>query len=172
MQVEIKCTTHNEAEALVQALKDHEIKYNVMVGLRYSFDADPQLLYDIGRWVSEMETDESKRSLSDLTDEELHKVAALCLGDEKFIITKKWVDDGIKYCQIEKFCKHPNVNDWIPVAVLQIDPEDADMPIIIGRGRGKELEDDLIAKPFELTRYLLSRGFNLYSPQTLTPTNQ
>lgn len=47
---------------------------------------------------------------------------------------------------------------------LYAGPTDPDMPIIIGRfeNMGKELRDDLIEKPFELTAHLLKQGFDLF----------
>jgi hypothetical protein len=129
------------------------------------------------------------RKLDDLTEDEIRKVAVLAFGDEDFIITYKGmgydidghiIHDSVKCFRIETYCEHPHVKDWLPAALLQIDIEDKDMPITIGRfsDNGKYLADDLIAKPFELTHYLLSRGFDLFGligsglaidAKTLTP---
>lgn len=113
------------------------------------------------------------RRLEDMTEEEAYHVAALCFGDDDFIITYKGmgygvdgheIHDSVKCFKIETYCEHPTITGWLPAALLQIDYEDKDMPIIIGRfnNNGKELADDCIAKPFELTHYLLQQHFDLF----------
>lgn len=113
------------------------------------------------------------RRLEDMTEAEENEVAKLCFGGEDFIISQRSVgyfEDGhsihesVRCIKIEMFCDHPGINGWIPTALLQLDIEDADMPFVIGRfsNNGKELEDDCIAKPFELTHYLLQQQFDLY----------
>lgn len=109
------------------------------------------------------------RPLSDITEEEAKGIAALCLGDVDFIITYSGmgypeadIHESVKCFKIETFCLHPDINTWIPSALLQIDHEEGD--IIIGRfsNMGRGLKDDLIAHPYELTKYLLKQKFDLF----------
>ena len=113
------------------------------------------------------------RPLSDLTEEEENEICKLCLGTDDFIITYRGMgynEDGheihesIKCIKIEIFCEHPKINNWIPYALIQIDNVDNDFPIILSRFEelGKELSDDLFDNSFELTRYLLSKHFDLF----------
>lgn len=111
------------------------------------------------------------RPLSDMTTEEANWVATLCLGDSDFIITTigmgyceygHAIHESVRCYKIETFCEHPGVKNWLPSALLQIDLEEND--IIIGRfeDAGKILKDDIIEKPFELTRFLLSKHFDIF----------
>lgn len=113
------------------------------------------------------------RRLSAITEEEVKKVAGLCYGDDDFIITYSgmgYVSDGhnihdsVRCYKMETFSDHPLIKGWIPSALLQLDIEETEMPIIIGRfsNNGKGLEDDCVAKPFELTHYLLQQKFDLF----------
>lgn len=113
------------------------------------------------------------RPLSSMTIEEEEVVAGYCLDDEDFICTYRgmgYENDGmkihesVKCVKIETYCEHPEINNWIPSALLQIDYESDKSPIIISRfeDMGKVLKDDMIEKPFDLTHYLLKQGFDLF----------
>lgn len=113
------------------------------------------------------------RPLSSMTEEEENEVAKICFGSEDFIITSRGmgyncdgneIHESVRCIKIETFCEHPKINNWLPAALLQIDMEDDFCPIILGRfsDQGKVLKDDMIESPFELTRYLLSKHFDLF----------
>lgn len=113
------------------------------------------------------------RPLSDMTDEEEYAVAGYCLDDVDFICTYRGmgyendgikIHDSVKCVKVETYCEHPEINNWIPSALLQIDYQSEKSPIIIGifEDMGKILKDDMIEKPFDLTHYLLKQGFDLF----------
>lgn len=117
------------------------------------------------------------RPLSDMIEEEETVLAKLCFDrEDDFIITYRGmgysignisepdIHSSVRCIKIETFCEHPMINNWIPAALLQIDYTDFNQPIIIGRfeEQGKILRDDMIKDPFELTRYLLSKSFDLF----------
>jgi hypothetical protein len=113
------------------------------------------------------------RPLSSMTEEEDVQVANFCFGREDFIVTGRGmgyeesghqIHKSVKCIKMEVFCDHPMIQSYVPAALLQIDNEDDWNPIIISRfsDAGKELEDDVIEQPFQLTAYLLSKHFDIF----------
>lgn len=107
--------------------------------------------------------------LRDITDEHAISVARITqkpyTGIEiskrgfKVIGTPVGKSDDVKYVLVESFIHHPNVMEWVPTALVQIDHDDGD--VIVGEwdGFAQEFTDGFTDHYMEVTDYLRAHGY-------------
>lgn len=109
------------------------------------------------------------RPLSSMTRGEAISIAALAIGDSDWMDISYGtgknqynIHESIYCLRIDKFCKHPEINDWLPGYLLQIDPEDCS--IILGQfsKQGKELRDTVHDNQHLITKQLLDWHIDLF----------
>jgi hypothetical protein len=115
------------------------------------------------------------RPLSDMTGEEAIEVAKTALDirfNDKYRFGFVGMNDGkdgranihssIFIVEIEKHIPLAGLG-WMKMYQIQIDTEDGEIAPVVFSEQGKESRYDVPANQHENTRYLLSRGFDLFS---------
>jgi hypothetical protein len=112
------------------------------------------------------------KPLSQITREEAIEIAKIIYGDTeadlRFNISEGYDKNGIEIpfkeiicIEVQWYCKHPEIMDYLPIQLIQIDTEENDIINSTFEEEGLELKDDSCDNILHVYDLIRSKGFAL-----------